>query len=146
MNDMITRLRENENSKLKVFSDPLLYESKNWNITPMEGEVFPGGFKHFVINFEPSEAIKYNDIAWMNITGIENRMKLEFQGYGIGPKAIFSFDSLDVGKAYADAVYEYTVSLQNIGDIAGVFHLETPKELLQKYQVNIYFACKNKNT
>ena len=39
------------------------------------------------------------------------------RGQGLGPAAIFSYDTLDVGHTYANTPHQYEVELQNRGKI-----------------------------
>ena len=97
------------------------FSHENWDVFPCKGEIFPNGFKKFVVTFSPKESKTYSQTALIHCQGRESPIPIKWHGCGIGPKAAFSFDILDVGKVFIHAIHEYTVQLHNIGDIAGVF-------------------------
>jgi hypothetical protein len=44
---------------------------------------------------------------------------------------VFSFESLDIGSVYVNAVYSYEVLMQNVGEIDAEFSLTKSEEDLQ---------------
>lgn len=107
----------------------------NWKVEPEDGEIYPNGFIEFVVTFLPRESKQYHDILNIDCRGRQEVIPLQLQGTGIGPKAMFSFDTLDIGEIFLSAVHKYTVSLHNIGDIAGVFNIKIDKQITSQCQV-----------
>ena len=98
-----------------------VFSHKNWGIMPQNGEIYPSGFKDFTVTFEPNEARNYEDEFWLQCSGRQHAIPINLVGTAIGPKALFSWDILNVGAIYIGALYQYRISLHNIGDIDGVF-------------------------
>ena len=46
------------------------------------------------------------------------------QGKGIGPKATFSFDVLDIGEVFVNSLHKYEVTIQNDGNILKLSSLQ----------------------
>ncbi|KAF4740603.1 hypothetical protein FOZ63_014009, partial [Perkinsus olseni] len=61
--------------------------------------------------------------AYCSIVGSVERIPLTVHGVGIGPKAAFSYDELDVGEVYVESTHHYEVSLLNRGEITAQFHI-----------------------
>ena len=112
----------------------------NWKIEPNQGEIYPSGFIEFVVTFLPKESKIYKDILQINCSGREDLIPIELEGQGIGPKAMFSFDTLDIGEIFLSAVHKYQVSLHNIGDIAGVYNIKIDQNIVKEHKVKFLMS------
>lgn len=65
------------------------------------------------ITFHPDQAMDYNTTAFCEVGGRASRLPLQLRGTGIGPKAVFSYDVLDVGEAFINTPHKYEVELLN---------------------------------
>lgn len=59
--------------------------------------------------FRPRTAIEYVASAFCEVSGRAERLELVLKGQGAGPKARFSYEMLDLGDVYIDAVHHYEV-------------------------------------
>ena len=59
--------------------------------------------------FKPTEAKTYQQTIYCDVTGRETRLPLKVRGDGMGPKLVFSYDSLDIGDIFASSIHTYEV-------------------------------------
>ncbi|XP_030060864.1 hydrocephalus-inducing protein homolog [Microcaecilia unicolor] len=64
------------------------------------------------------------------LTGREARLPLRIKGEGIGPRLLFNFDQLDIGKVFVGSVHGYEAVLANKGYIDAIFTLIPPATAL----------------
>ncbi len=79
----------------------------------MQGTVWPGMETEVIVTFQPNHAEDYKVTAFLDIEGRADRLSLQLTGKGIGPQAVFSYDTLDVGDAYINTPHKYEVELMN---------------------------------
>ena len=60
------------------------------------------------------------------------------KGVGVGPMAVFSYDVLDVGDTFVNAVHQYEVELMNRGEIEAEFRLVPPTSAFGRSQYIIF--------
>lgn len=65
------------------------------------------------VTFEPDHAREYKATAYCDVGGRSSRLPIQFCGTGLGPKAVFSYDLLDVGEAFINTPHKYEVELLN---------------------------------
>eukprot|EP00501_MAST-03F_sp_TOSAG23-6_P000263 GSMAST32.ASY1.ANO1.269.1 assembled CDS len=118
--------RKYKNLRKQLADDPLLFANDNFSIEPMTSEIWANSDLEVTINFLPSNAASYQTVAFLDITGRDNRLPVKLCGVGIGPKAAFSFDVLDVGDIFLGSVHNYQLELINRGDIAASWSLQVP--------------------
>ena len=95
----------------------------------MSGEIWPNSEIEVTIIFNPNIAADYSSQAYLDITGMERRDVLDLFGTGIGPKAMFAYDVLDIGDVFVNSKHRYELTLKNKGDIDATYQLnerETP--------------------
>ncbi len=63
--------------------------------------------------FEPDHAREYKATAYCDVGGRASRLPIQLCGTGLGPKAVFSYDLLDVGEAFINTPHKYEVELLN---------------------------------
>lgn len=66
----------------------------------------------------------YEGNAYLEISGVANRLPFKFFGRGLGPKFKFGFDVLDVGSVTLGGSHTYEIPVQNISDINGLLRCE----------------------
>ena len=71
----------------------------------------------------------FSRVAYCDVTGRESRLPLKIKGEGIGPKCIFSFDTLDIQNVFVNSAHAYEVFLENKGDIEASYSLTFPTSL-----------------
>ncbi|XP_033116735.1 hydrocephalus-inducing protein homolog isoform X2 [Anneissia japonica] len=109
------------NRRKLIETDSMLFSDDVFVIEPSEGDIWPNSTAEVNVVFKPQEAAVYSRTAYCDITGRESRLPLRIRGDGIGPKLIFSFDTLDMGHIFIGSTHTYEVVLSNTGDIDASF-------------------------
>ena len=65
------------------------------------------------VTFRPDQALDYKTTAYCDVGGRASRLPIQLCGTGLGPKAVFSYDLLDVGEAFINTPHKYEVELLN---------------------------------
>ncbi|XP_060537492.1 hydrocephalus-inducing protein homolog isoform X5 [Pantherophis guttatus] len=125
-----TVTRTFENRRATVHEDAMLFNNKVFSIEPLEGDVWPNSTTEISVMFRPQEAGMYLQTVYCDITGRETRLPLRIKGEAIGPKLLFNFDQLDVGKIFVGSSHSYEAILSNQGAIDALFHLMWPSTVL----------------
>ena len=116
-----------------VEEDPLPFSDAIFAVDPLEGEIFPNSYCELTIAFRPQNAGEAAVTAFCEITGRESRLPLTLQGRGLGPKATWLYDSLDIADVYVNSEHKYEVVLENHGDIDCDYSLEPNNSLMASY-------------
>ncbi|CAE7901286.1 HYDIN [Symbiodinium sp. KB8] len=106
-----------------VEEDPMLFRDGIFKIEPLSGRLWPHTQVTCACCFCPKDALVYCATAYLSAVGQEDRAPLVLKGLGIGPKATFSYDELDVGNVFVESAHRYEVQLLNQGDIEVDFRL-----------------------
>lgn len=112
---------------LQVAEDPLWFQDPAFVVTPMEGLAWAHSDMEFTITFTPDVAANYACCAYLEVTGRELRLPLQLRGVGIGPKAVFSSDIVDIGDVFVTSTHSYELVLTNKGDILAEYKFKVPK-------------------
>jgi hydrocephalus-inducing protein len=102
------------NHRRQLNNESYLFAHHNFRIDPIEGDLWPGGSQ---VLFKPNEARRYEQIAWLDVVGREQRLPLSLIGDGEGAKLESSFQTLDIGCVYIGSTHLYEVVLANKGFI-----------------------------
>ncbi|KAL5255873.1 hypothetical protein ACHWQZ_G011188 [Mnemiopsis leidyi] len=121
--------RSYHNKKSAVNDDGMLFSDDIIVLEPMSGEIWPNSSTTITVMFKPEAAKNYTRMAYCDITGRETRLPLKIVGDGLGPKAIFSCDSIDIGNVFIGSRHSYEVILENKGDIPIDFNLIQPESI-----------------
>eukprot|EP00930_Biecheleria_cincta_P015308 TRINITY_DN12810_c0_g1_i1.p1 TRINITY_DN12810_c0_g1~~TRINITY_DN12810_c0_g1_i1.p1 ORF type:complete len:5041 (+),score=1000.88 TRINITY_DN12810_c0_g1_i1:126-15248(+) len=121
----VTKLlgRKYDNIIKATREDPMLFRDAIFSIQPLNGRLWPHTQITCACCFLPKDALIYSATAYLSAVGQEERAPLEIKGLGIGPKATFSYDELDVGNVFVESAHRYEVQLLNQGDIEVEFRL-----------------------
>ena len=114
------RRRGIENEKFR-------FQDSQYQIEPICGTLLPKSELEITIKFHPQGPLEHQRIAYLQIQGRAKRLPLYISGQGIGPKAVFSYDVLDVGDTYVNTLHQYEVEIHNRGQIEAEFCLEPPQ-------------------
>jgi hydrocephalus-inducing protein len=66
-----------------------------------------------VAHFRPGYAREYCAVAWCDVEGRSERLPCNLTGKGLGPRAVFSYDVLDVADVYINTPHTYELELLN---------------------------------
>jgi hydrocephalus-inducing protein len=117
--------RKYKNLRKAVHDDLFLFNAdENFKVDPFQGELWPDSELDVIVTFLPSIASEYVSEIFLDITGQTQRAVLNLRGVGIGPKAMFSYDMLDIGDVFLGSKHSYKLSLQNQGDIPAHYQLQ----------------------
>ena len=112
-----------KNLRKQIDSDQLLFESENFRIEPNSGVIWPGSQTEIKVYFHPTKDSEMFGTAFCELDGREMRLPFQIKGQGIGPKARFSYDLLDLEELFINTTHKYHVVLENRGDIDVNFNL-----------------------
>ncbi|XP_066051005.1 hydrocephalus-inducing protein homolog [Chamaea fasciata] len=110
-----------QEEKAKVQEDPLLFSNDFFSIEPMEGEIGPRCSAEIKVTFKPLEALKYQSVAYCDISGRESRLALRLRGEGCGPLVELSCDTLNLGEVFVKTAHTHEVKLMNKGVVDAPF-------------------------
>ncbi|GET90783.1 hypothetical protein, conserved [Leishmania tarentolae] len=88
-----------------------------FRIEPLSGTVYGHGVREFTITFNPSVAVLYESMAFLDVTGLSSRLLLTLRGHGLGPRCSLDYSLLEIGNIYLNALHEYEVNMENISPI-----------------------------
>jgi hydrocephalus-inducing protein len=114
------------NHRRQLTNEAFLFNHTNFRIDPIEGDIWPGGNLDIQVLFRPSQAQKYDQTAWLDIVGREQRLPLTLTGEGEGAKLESSFKTLDIGCVYVGSTHLYEVVLANKGFIEARYKICLP--------------------
>lgn len=115
--------------------DELLFEHDAFVIEPVSGEIYPGGSCEMTIVFRPDAVGDISATAFCEVSGRQSRLPLLIQGHGLGPKATWLYDTLDIGDVFINSRHRYEVVLENTGEIKASFTLQPNNSLFaSKFQ------------
>lgn len=97
----------------KVEADQRLFSHTSFQLSPAQGSIWPGMEAEITVVFQPDHAKEYTAVAYCNAGGRVDRLPIQLCGTGLGPKAVFSYDLLDVGEAFINTPHKYEVELLN---------------------------------
>ncbi|CAG9578414.1 conserved hypothetical protein [Leishmania major strain Friedlin] len=101
-----------------------------FRIEPLSGILYGHGVREFTITFNPSVAVLYESMAFLDVTGLENRLPLTLRGHGLGPQCTLEYSRLEIGDVYLNALHEYEVSMENISSIECQYVIMPPLPVL----------------
>ncbi|CAE7232366.1 HYDIN [Symbiodinium sp. CCMP2456] len=115
--------RRYKNIAKAILEDPMFFYDEIFAVEPLSGRIWAKSKVAITFTFTPKAALNYQCLAYCSIVGRAERLPLLLKGIGIGPKAAFSYDELDVGDIFVESVHQYEVNLINQGDIDVEFRL-----------------------
>ncbi|XP_021488188.2 hydrocephalus-inducing protein homolog [Meriones unguiculatus] len=115
-----------ENQRNQVLGDSMMFLNHIFMIEPLEGDVWPNSSAVITVYFNPLEAKLYQQTVYCDISGREIRLPLRIRGEGMGPKIVFNFELLDIGKVFIGSAHCYEAILTNKGSIDALFHVIPP--------------------
>ena len=102
------------NSKRRMLeADQHLFSHTAFQISPLQGSIWPGMEAEITVTFQPDHAKEYKATAYCKVGGRASRLPIQLHGTGLGPKAVFSYDLLDIGEAFINTPHKYEVELMN---------------------------------
>ena len=97
----------------RIAADQHLFSHPSFQLSPAQGSIWPGMEAEITVMFQPDHAKEFKATAYCEVEGRVNRLPIQLCGIGLGPKALFSYDTLDVGDAFINSPHKYEVELMN---------------------------------
>ena len=116
----------------KLAGDKFTFSDAEFSVSPVRGAIMPHGTQEITVQFQPKGPNEKSKVAYCEISGKSTRQPIVFKGTGIGPKAVFSYDVLDVGDTFINTLHQYEVELMNRGEIEAPFSLHPPDSTFGK--------------
>ncbi|XP_054283521.1 hydrocephalus-inducing protein homolog [Macrosteles quadrilineatus] len=127
------------------------FRNKNFEISPLEGELWPGGRCFMTVVFSPHTVGSFCCTAYCNATGVAHRLPLRMGGVGLGPVVQLNLRSLDIGPVFLGLTQSYEIVAANKGDIpcrvehvltntvfGGVLTVQPPVQCLMPYEIKSF--------
>jgi hydrocephalus-inducing protein len=119
-------IRKYRNLRLALENDAMEFIDDIFDISPISGTIWPNSEMEISVVFRPDTAADYTCLAYLDVTGREERLPLHITGRGIGPNASLSFEVLDVGDVFINLEQKYEVTICNRGDIIALWTFVPP--------------------
>ena len=119
--------RKYRNLFKRAQADAFLFKDDQFSIHPVQGTVTPFSEFEVTVRFVPNSPREQSTVAFCEVSGKTDRIPLTVKGQGDGPKAVFSYDVLDVGDTFINTLHQYEVELLNRGEIEAEFRLVPPQ-------------------
>lgn len=89
----------------------------------MNGSIWPNSEMIITVIFRPKSALKYSLNAFCNVSCSDERLTLQLEGEGLGPKAFLSTNILSIGDIFVNDKQSYNLYIENKGEINAHFCL-----------------------
>lgn len=99
--------RRYKNIAKAILEDPMFFYDEIFAVEPLSGRIWAKSKIAITFTFTPKAALNYQCLAYCSVVGRAERLPLLLKGTGIGPKAAFSYDELDVGDIFVESVHQY---------------------------------------
>jgi hydrocephalus-inducing protein len=76
--------------------DPMYFYDTIFAVEPLQGMIWSKSKISVTVSFSPKAALHYHCLSYCSISGQADRIPIKLTGHGIGPKAAFSYDEMDV--------------------------------------------------
>ena len=96
-------------------ADHLYFQNPDFTVSPLRGEVAPGGEFEVTVRFHPTDSGEHVATCFVDVEGREERLPMVLRGQAVGPLAVFAYDALEIGDIFVGAVHQYEVELHNRG-------------------------------
>ncbi|EGR30730.1 hypothetical protein IMG5_124970 [Ichthyophthirius multifiliis] len=106
-----------------IDDDLLLFQDDIFSIQPISGSIWPNSEITITVTFSPQGQHSYRTFAYCNISCKQQRLELELQGDGIGPKAELNQNEINLGDPYVNEEVNLIINIENKGDIDCKFDL-----------------------
>ena len=94
-----------------------------FSLEPLSGRIWAKSKLSVTVSFSPKSALQYHCLAYCCVQGQEQRIPIKLVGVGVGPKAAFSYEEMDIGDIFVESLHRYEVDILNQGDIAVNYEL-----------------------
>jgi len=110
-------IRKYKNLRIGLEKDSMMFVDDIFELSPATGQVWSNSELEITVSFRPDTQAQFTCLAYLDISGREDRLNLSLNGQGIGPQAALSYDVLDTGDVFINDDQSYQVTITNKGDI-----------------------------
>ena len=131
--------RRYKSIKKSIEENLFLFEHDIFDIKPVTGTIWPKSEMTVTITFRPEAAMDYSTYAYCNISCSDERLPLNLEGTGLGPKAYLSTQSHNIKEVCVNEQKKVQFFIENKGDIPAEFQLQksnTPFSKMIYFDVN----------
>lgn len=119
-------IRKYRNLRYALDKDNMEFIDDFFDISPISGTIWPNSEMEIAVIFRPDVAGDYKCLAYLDVSGREDRLPLHLTGNGIGPNAYLSFDTLDIGDVFISLQRSHEITITNKGDITAIWSYVSP--------------------
>ncbi|XP_011690792.1 PREDICTED: hydrocephalus-inducing protein-like [Wasmannia auropunctata] len=95
------------------------YNHMSFLFTPEEGEIWPQSSIDITVIFQAMEVGEISSVAYLEVTGREDRIPLSLHGTGKGPVFHLNVITVDLSNIFLCSVHNYEIVAANKGHICG---------------------------
>ncbi|XP_067203900.1 hydrocephalus-inducing protein-like [Linepithema humile] len=95
------------------------YNHMSFLLMPKEGEIWPQSSIDITVLFRAMEVNKISSVAYLEVTGREDRIPLSLHGSGKGPVFHLNVITIDLKDIFLCSVHNYEIVATNKGHISG---------------------------
>ncbi|TGZ50588.1 hypothetical protein DBV15_08089 [Temnothorax longispinosus] len=95
------------------------YNHMSFLLTPKEGEIWPQSSVDITVIFRAMEVGEISSVAYLEVTGREDRIPLSLHGTGKGPVFHLNVITIDLSNIFLCSVHNYEIVAANNGHICG---------------------------
>ena len=107
----------------KLAGDKFTFSDAEFSVSPVRGAIMPHGTQEITVQFQPKGPNEKSKVAYCEISGKSTRQPIVFKGTGIGPKAVFSYDVLELGQGIGSSYEGGGTKFSNFYSILLIFTL-----------------------
>jgi hypothetical protein len=115
------------NSRLE-FSRVLDYNSEQFFIEQISGEIWPNRSRYFIFNFRPNLAQLFTDSVYFSDVDTNRRYRVELRGRGLPPDARFDPNTITVGHVHLIVFWNITLRFEMKGKFRLITRWRLPLE------------------
>ncbi|XP_014477568.1 PREDICTED: hydrocephalus-inducing protein homolog [Dinoponera quadriceps] len=102
-----------------LMNEGFRYNHASFLLTPEEGEIWPRSCTDITVIFRPTGVGEISSVAYLEVTGREDRIPLSLHGIGKGPLLRLNVITIDLNNIYLCSVHNYEIVAANKGHING---------------------------
>ena len=103
--------------------DNFVFEDDIFSIQPIRGSIWPNSEMVITVIFKPKSALRYTHKGFCNVSCSDERLSLNLEGEGLGPKAFLSTNILSIGDIFVNDKQSFNLYIENKGEIPANFLL-----------------------
>ncbi|XP_025153396.1 hydrocephalus-inducing protein [Harpegnathos saltator] len=112
-----------------LMNEDFRYNHASFLLTPEQGEIWPHSCADVTVIFRATKVGEISSVAYLEVTGREDRISLSLHGVGKGPLLRLNVITMDLKNIYLCSVHNYEIVAANKGHINGtLIHKARPTD------------------